>query len=369
MFKKKESEKLNIPLIIMSTFIVFYTLYIGASFIIPFIIAILFSFAIIGVSNFYQKFKVPKFIAMIFSLGTYTLIFWLFGELINSNIDELIKKLPDYQEQISGIIKQFFETTHIPEPKSINEMLKNFDISNVFQKILSGITSIFSNTGMIFFYTLFILLEYRYFGDKLTLMISDENKRKNVSETINKIKNDTKAYFIIKTIVSFITATLSYFVMASFGLDFAIFWAFLIFILNFIPNVGSIIALIFPISIALIQKDISLLSLSFIASGLIGIQILMGNLIEPKFMGNRLNLSPLAIIVSLSFWGALWGIIGMLLSVPIMVIINIILAKFPATKSIAILLSEKGELKIESGEEVTKTRKKFLKKIKEKIIK
>jgi len=370
MFKKNKKETpINIPLIIIATFIIFYTLYIGASFIIPFIIAILFSLAIIGASNFYQKFKIPKVISMILSLWTYIFIFWLIWQLINSNIDELIKKLPDYQNQIIWLIKQFFETTNIPEPKSINEMLNKINMAKIFETVFSGITAIFSNAWMIFFYTLFILLEYRYIWDKLSLMFINEEKRQNIIETINKIKNDTKAYFIIKSIVSFITALLSYLVMASFNLDFAIFWSFLIFILNFIPNVGSIIALFFPISIALIQKDMSLLSFSFILSGLVWIQILMWNIVEPKFMGNKLNLSPLAIILSLSFWWTLWWIVWMLLSVPIMVIINIILAKFPTTKPIAILLSEKWELKIESDEEVTKNRKKFLSKIKEKILK
>ena len=87
------------------------------------------------------------------------------------------------------------------------------------------------------------------------MTITDEQKRLTVQETISKIKRDTKAYFIIKTTVSFITASLSYIVMLLFGLDFAIFWALVIFILNFIPNVGSIIAVAFPISISLIQYD------------------------------------------------------------------------------------------------------------------
>ena len=366
--KQKKSDEPNIALVIIASFIIFYTLYIGASFIIPFIIAMLFSFAIIWVSNFYQTFKIPKIIAMVLSLWTYVLIFWLFWELINSNIQDLIEKLPDYQEKITIIIKSFFESTHIPEPKSLNELLKNFNVTWLFQTILWWIASIFSNTGIIFFYTLFILLEYRYFWDKLTLMFSDEEKRKNISETLDKIKNDTKAYFIIKTIVSFFTAIFSYFIMISFWLDFAIFWAFLIFVLNFIPNVGSIIALFFPISISLIQYE-TLYPFFLISVSLIWIQILMWNIIEPKFMGNRLNLSPLAIIISLSFWWALWWIVWMLLSVPIMVIINIILAKIPATKPIAILLSEKGELKIQSEEEVTKTRRKILHKIRDKILK
>ena len=113
------------------------------------------------------------------------------------------------------------------------------------------------------------MLEYRYFADKLSLIISNEEKRKSVVETINKIKQDTKAYFIIKTIVSLVTAIISYIVMIIFNLDFAVFWAFLIFILNFIPSVGSIIALLFPISIALIQKDMSFISFTIISSSLV----------------------------------------------------------------------------------------------------
>jgi len=367
MFKKTKPAPVNIPLVIISSFIIFYTLYIGASFIIPFIIALLFSFAIIGASHFYQQFKIPPFVSMLLSLWTYWLVFWLFWELINSNIQDVIEKLPEYQKQIELIIKSFFESTGIPEPKSLAQVLENLNLSNIFSLILGAITGIFSSTGIIIFYTLFILLEYRYFGDKLSLVISDEDRRKSVLETIHKIKKDTKAYFIIKTIVSFVTALLSYIIMILFALDFAIFWAFLIFILNFIPSVGSIIALLFPISIGLIQKDISFLSFALMSGWLVGVQVLMWNIIEPKFMGNRLNLSPLAIIIWLSFWWALWWVVWMLLSVPIMVIINIILAKIPETRWFAILLSEKWELQIETAEEVTQTRKEFIKKIIQKV--
>jgi predicted PurR-regulated permease PerM len=97
--------------------------------------------------------------------------------------------------------------------------------------------------------------------------------------------------------------------------------------------------------------------------------VFMWNIVEPKFMGNKLNLSPLVIIIALWFWGTVWWIIGMLLSVPIMVIINIILAKIPATRNIAILLSEKWELQVDWGDEVVKTRRRVLKKITEKFSK
>ncbi len=367
MFNKKAAEPSQVPIILIAAFFVFFVLYIGASFIIPFIIALLFSFAIIWTSHFYQKLKLPTFVAMILSLSTYAVIFWLIWELINSNIQDLIEKLPEYQSKIGNIISTFFQATHIPEPKSISQIVENLDLSKIFTLVFWALTSIFSSTGIIFFYTLFILLEYRYFHDKLILSITNEEKRTSIRETIIKIKTDTKAYFIIKTTVSLITAWLSYIVMLMFSLDFAIFWAFLIFILNFIPSVGSIIALIFPISIALIQEDISFIAFTMITGWLVWIQVLMWNIIEPKFMWNRLNLSPLVIIISLSFWWALWWVVWMLLSVPIMVIINIILAKIPSTRPVAVLLSEKWDLNIESDVKVTKAREQIIRKIMKKI--
>ena len=370
MFKTKK-ENHNLAFIIISSYIVFYTLYIWKDLIIPFVISILISFALIWLSNFYQKLKVPNFISMTLSIVSYFSVFWLLWLIIDYNIDtkDLIdNKLPDYQNQIWVIIKSFFEITHIPEPKNINEILQKINMAEIFNSIISWITSIFWNAWMIFFYTLFIILEFRYFWDKLILMVSDQDKRNNITEIIWKIKNDTKAYFIIKTIVSFITSILSYLIMASFWLDLAILWALLIFLLNYIPNIWSVIALFFPILIALIQKDISLISFAFISWWLVWIQIFMWNIVEPKFMWNKLNLSPLAIILSLSFWWALWWVIWMLLSVPIMVIINIILSKIPETRSIAIMLSEKWELRIETEEEVNETRKKILHKIKDKIL-
>jgi predicted PurR-regulated permease PerM len=132
-------------------------------------------------------------------------------------------------------------------------------------------------------------------------MFTDDGKRSQIVEIFEKIKKDIKSYFVIKTMVSTVTAILSYCVMIVFGLDFAIFWAFLIFFLNFIPSVGSIIAVSFPMLLTLIQFE-SYYPFVFISSGLIGIQILMGNIIEPRFMGNKLNLSPLVIIIALGFW-------------------------------------------------------------------
>jgi len=128
------------------------------------------------------------------------------------------------------------------------------------------------------------------------------------------------------------------------GVDFALFWAFLIFLLNYIPTVGSIVAVIFPVTFSLLQfESWSIFTLLLII--LTSVQLLYGNFLEPRLQGNKLNLSPLVIIFSLLFWGQMWGVVGMLLCVPIMVMINIVLSHIPATRGIAILLSEQGNIR------------------------
>jgi predicted PurR-regulated permease PerM len=129
------------------------------------------------------------------------------------------------------------------------------------------------------------------------------------------------------------------------GLDFAAFWALLVFILNFIPTIGSIVATILPGLLGLVQFE-SWKPVIILLVGITVIQQALGNFIEPNLMGMTLNLSPLVVVMSLILWGMLWGIVGMFLCVPITVILVIILGNFPATRWVAVLLSKEGQARI-----------------------
>jgi predicted PurR-regulated permease PerM len=154
--------------------------------------------------------------------------------------------------------------------------------------------------------------------------------------------------------------------MLAFWLDYAIFFGLLTFLLNFIPNIGSIIAVVLPTLFSLAQSWFTFSTSLFMFMLLSWVQLVVWQILDPQFMGNRLNLSPLVIVLSLAFWWMIWWIIWMLLCVPIMVIVNIILAKIPATKPIAILLSEKWDLQVESQDVIDK-RKKLLKSFKDRF--
>ncbi len=387
---RENNRTLSISVAIMAMILVFYIIYIWSSLIIPLVIAVIISFLIISLSKFFQKKWLNKYISFPLSIITFLLFFFLLGQLINSNIQEIWENSENYQKKFVNIMESVEESLNINKINFINnkgdssiegesgdekiniwkfvnydDILTKINIPFLVSYIAGGITSVFKNMWIIFFYTVFILLEARFFYKKIDLMFSNEWREK-VLEVLELIQKDVKSYFVIKTIISLITAISSFFFMMIFDVDFALFWAFLIFLLNYIPNIGSIVAVFFPVLFSIIQFQSLPITLGITAC-LAWIQILMWNIIEPRFMWNKLNLSPLVILISLIFWWTLWGVIGMLLAVPIMVIMNIILSHIKSTRSIAILLSEKWIIKTDFWN--VEEKKKVIDRIKEKFTK
>jgi predicted PurR-regulated permease PerM len=157
-----------------------------------------------------------------------------------------------------------------------------------------------------------------------------------VIETINRAVHD---YIALKTFVSALQGFLSFAVLAAFGVDFAVMWGVLIFLFNFIPYIGSFVAVSLPIILSVLQYAEQPWKPLLIALLLLLVQRVVDNFIEPRLTGQKLGVSPLIVLLSLAFWGWLWGIVGMILAVPLTVIVKIILANIPDTKSLAILMS------------------------------
>ena len=147
----------------------------------------------------------------------------------------------------------------------------------------------------------------------------------------------------MKTLVSISTGLMSYFALIIIGVDFPVLWAFIIFLFNYIPYIGSLVATLLPAVFAIFQFNNGWYFV-YVFLAIEAIQMLNGNYIEPRIMGKSLNLSPLVVVLSLTIWGAIWGVLGMILSVPIMSVLTIIMAQFPSTKNIAIFLSETGNI-------------------------
>jgi predicted PurR-regulated permease PerM len=263
--------------------------------------------------------------------------------VVSANISFLSSKLPMYQANVKSVIQLINETFKIDLFDNLKSRSGEFNFTNLVRMAINSITAIFGNVFIILIYILFMLLEEGGFVHKLRAIYPERENLETTLNILNKIDSSVGRYLLLKSFMSVVTGTLSYFVLLYIGVDAAFFWAFIIFVLNYIPIIGSLIATLFPTFFALLQfGELTPALWVLVVIGLI--QVLVGNLLEPKILGNSLNLSPLVVILALSIWGALWGITGMVLSVPITVILLILFSEFPKTRSIAILLSEKGKL-------------------------
>jgi predicted PurR-regulated permease PerM len=263
--------------------------------------------------------------------------------MITKNIQYLSGALPVYQANFSEIERNLSKQFGIDFEMIFSNYTNQFEFTTILSRLLSTLTSLFSAAFAVFLYLVFLLLEEATFSKKIRVLYPDNEKYEKVNALISKIDHSVQQYVALKTLVSLATGILSYFTLLFIGVDAPAFWAFLIFILNYIPNIGSLIATLFPAIFALFQ--FGELTQGFLVLFIVGsIQMVIGNFTEPRIMGKSLNISPLVVLLTLAVWGVMWGITGMLLSVPITVILIIILAEFPSTRPVAILLSQDGQI-------------------------
>jgi len=315
--------------------------------IIPFTLALLFWVMIRVIKKQLSKIrfisKWPKWLITAISTALMLGFLLLIGELVSENIQQLSKTFPTYESNVNKITKLINDQFNIEISSILNDLAKDINFSGILSKLFSTLTSLIGDAFLVFIYLIFLLIEEPIFPGKLKAMYPDEQRYNRMKTLINKIDHSIINYMAVKTLTSFLTGFLSYFVIMIIGVDAPLFWAFLIFILNYIPTIGSLTATIFPTIFAMLQfGEITpaLLVLAIVGA----IQLIIGNFVEPRLMGTSLNISPLVVILTLSLWGLIWGVTGMLLSVPITVIIIIIMSEFPSTRPIAILLSQRGKL-------------------------
>jgi predicted PurR-regulated permease PerM len=200
-----------------------------------------------------------------------------------------------------------------------------------------------SDVVIIAIYVGFLLAEEHVLPEKIRHLHKDPDKAQRIAELATEVSDSIQRYIGMKTVVSLLTAIVSYVVLVFVGVDFAAIWALLVFFLNFIPTIGSIIGAVFPSLLALVQFD-TLTPFLIVAIGLGGTQFIIGNIIEPAYMGRSLNLSSFMILLALSFWGLVWGLAGMFLAVPMMVMTGIVCAQFNGLRWVSVILSSDGKL-------------------------
>ncbi len=329
--------------------LLFFVLVVGRDFLVPFVVAVAIWYLMIALkesfkqSAKYTRVPVPDAIAMVLAIAATVLAITLIVVLINSSISGVIASIPKYQDRINDIIGNSLKLVGYEGENPLREFIANLRPQEYVSRAAGAIGGLVQDMGLIIVYVLFLLLETWTFGRKLNALARTDTHRENLRSAIREIGEDINTYMRIKTWLSAAVAVLCYAAMKAAGVDFAEFWAVLFFLLNYIPTIGAILAVFFPAVLMIVQFTSVPLIVSVIVV-LIAIPTVINNFVEPRMMGRSLNLSSLVIIMSLILWGSIWGIIGMFLCVPIMVILNIVLAKFDSTRPLAVMLSANGRI-------------------------
>jgi len=266
-------------------------------------------------------------------------------QIISVNIALIIENADTYDDNL----QLFLERMHLFSERydflpNVEEAIERIDYQAILGTTFSSLSVVLGNFTLVIVYVIFFLIEENYLDKKLMNMFQKEGSRKSVADIFDRISRSVNKYFTVKTEVSLLTGIVSYILLRILGVDFPVLWAFIIFVLNYIPYVGSLVATLLPAIFSIFQFA-SFWPFVYVLVTVEVVQIIIGNYVEPKLMGRTLNLSPLVVIIALSFWGSIWGILGMILSVPLISILVIISAQFPSTRGIAIMLSENGSLR------------------------
>ena len=340
----KTSRILYSLLLAASIVVILAGLHAATSIMVPVLVSIFIAVIILPMQNWLIAHKIPASLAILLTLITVVLIFVGFGFAVGGSIRGFADRADEYQQSLAVLVKSANELLAPAGLQISFEAIIQFLKQNVFSifknALLQG--SIFiTNLVLVLLTILFVLFEAAGFSAKLKQALGEETQSKG---RIRKIQKDIQQYLLVKTLVSLATGLLVGVSLALMGLDFPVLWGLLAFLLNYIPSLGSIIAAVPPILLALLQFGSG--RAIGVAVVFVVVNILLGNLVEPSLMGRRLGLSALVVFLSLVFWGWIWGPFGMILSVPLTMIIKIMLENTPDLRWIAILLSSGKEQRL-----------------------
>lgn len=340
------AKSIFLLLLFVSLIVFVAVLKLTASVVLPLTVSILLAFVFYPfIKNLNKKAHLPWLIGILIVVILAIATFYLIGNILVASISAIINTFPKYEERFSNLYKIFINTFNIQidENSSILENLwKSLEVRNFLQKFLVSFSNFIISSAkvilLVALFVIFLLFEMKDMKLKIREAFQKENTSRKVMFIATKTISQVTHYISIKFLISLMTGFFVGLSCLIIKMDFPIVWGFLAFILNFIPNFGSIFAWIVTTLFALIQFYPSWGQIIFIAVALLTIEMTLGNFVEPRWEGSDLGISPFVILVSLSVWMWMWGFIGAILSVPMMVIIKIICENIDFLKPVAIIL-------------------------------
>ena len=329
-----------------------WVLYVGKSVFVPIVFSVMVVYVIAGLSRLFLKLPrvgryLPRQVGYTLSTLVIVLALALIASMVATTLGNVVALAPQYEASLLNTIQAVasrlgFEAT--PTWATLRQdLLAQVSTQRLIGSTVVSVSSILSSLVVVFLYIAFLLLEQRAFATKIANISSDPVKVAQLQKIITNINARIGTYLGLKTVVSAAQGLVSWVVLAWFGVEFAVFWAVLIGLLNYVPYIGSVLGVVAPVAFTTMQfadPAVVFAVLLYLSAA----QFVIGFFLDPYLMGNSLNLSPFAILVSLAVWSALWGIAGAFLAVPMTACLVLILAEFAGTRPIAILLSRNGQV-------------------------
>ena len=336
---------------LVSAILIGWLLMVGQSLIVPIVIAIISVYLLSATSTALGSLVPPlayrprlrSFVVLIVFVG----IIIVFALFLVRNAQSIAAALPNYSDNLNTMFAEISESWGVKDVPTVSSLVAlisdRLDFGGLAQTALGTLSSVGSVIIMAICYAVFLSADLNDMPRKLQLAMGSETSAKGTIALVLKINKRIGDYLIAKTTVNAILAVASLAIMLLLGIEFAVLWAVLIGLLNYIPYIGSIIGVVFPVILSLAQFGSVGPTLAALV-GLMGVQLYVGYVLEPRLLGKSVNLSAFFVLLALSFWTTLWGAIGAILAVPLTAVVMIILAEMPALRPIAILISDDGEV-------------------------
>ncbi len=345
--QRHESRRLQTSALVIIAFAVVLFLLVQARFILISLATAIIVFSITSdVINFIARqrvgpFRIPNVVASLAALVLISTALLILTSILLAQVNSVVVTTLSYTEQAPSAIASLFAFLGEDSQMAILNALRSLDVSSYLRSAAGQASGIMQATVLIILFVGFLFAERIWFHTKLQNLVGDNEQADRVSKIIQSIIHRVNYYLLVKTVISAITGGMIFVLAELFQLDLAVAIGIITFVLNFIPNIGSIVATFLIALVAHVQIGDGTITLAvFTISGII--QFVNGSIIDPMLMGRALRLSSFGIILSLAFWGAVWGVPGMFLSVPIMVMMLVVCSHVPNLRPIAVLLSREG---------------------------
>lgn len=310
----------------------------------PFALALFLMVIIDGLARVLEH-RIPLFprkAALPVALVITTVGFGLVVYVVAANASAFVGQLIGFAPKLTTLVAGAAGQLGLEAPQTADELMQRLNLPAYLTSLANALKDVASGAVFVFVYLIFLFLSRPAFEQRAPLLFAHRESYEKARAVFVRIRKGVERYVWVQTLVGAVIAAASYALMAAVRLDNALFWGFLAFTLSYVPILGGAVAILLPAVFALVQFDTQWQAILLLA-GAEAIHIIVGNFISPRAQGVSLNVDPVVVVLSLAFWGALWGVPGMFLSTPLTVVAIIILIQFPNTRWLAILLSRDGD--------------------------